>query len=222
MTAKYLPHSTPKVRPNLSLNTLRAISGFWVTPLTFWFLLAHCTYTSALSSVKLFPMTMRSFHCVFSLSHCQYELYKRSFVLRILFAEAYWLYLLYFYITATYCSFISCFIFVFSVYSMFDHNGVFLSCVSCNKMFIYLLTYLVKKSQPSILATWPKRSLLCLFSNVSVKMSSTVIPFLTFVANSAYGAMPFQPQGHWALDHRALLAAFCGCQKRSTARWRPQ
>jgi len=30
--------------------------------------------------------------------------------------------------------------FVFSVYSMFYHDGIRLSCVSCNKRFTYLLT----------------------------------------------------------------------------------
>jgi len=42
---------------------------------------------------------------VFSLStHRQYELYKRSFVLRALPDKAYWLYFLYFQITVPYCS----------------------------------------------------------------------------------------------------------------------
>jgi len=35
------------------------------------------------------PTKLRSFHYVFSLPLCQYELYKRSFVLRIVFDEAY-------------------------------------------------------------------------------------------------------------------------------------
>jgi len=39
--------------------------------------------------------------------------------------------LLFSYITAPYCWFIICFVFVFFVYSMFYHDGVCMSCVSC-------------------------------------------------------------------------------------------
>jgi len=46
----------------------------------------HCIHQ--LLPVKTFPMKLCPSHCVFSLPHCQYELYKRSFVLRILFCEA--------------------------------------------------------------------------------------------------------------------------------------
>jgi len=47
-------------------------------------------------------------------------------------------YLLYFFITA---HLLDGFMLVFTVYSMFYHDGICLSCVSCNKRFTYLLTY---------------------------------------------------------------------------------
>jgi len=92
---------------NCSLNcfSMRTLNSIKVKDI------ALIVYILALSSCEIFPHETALLSLCFPsrLPLCQYELYKRSFVLRILSDEAYWLYLLYFYIIATYCSFISCF-----------------------------------------------------------------------------------------------------------------
>jgi len=74
-------------------------------------------------------MKLGSSHCVFSLPLCQYEHYKRCFVLRIVFDEAYRLCLLYFYITAPYCSFISCLSCLCSPFTLCSTTMAFVSHV---------------------------------------------------------------------------------------------
>jgi len=48
----------------------------------------HCIH-QLLAPEKILPMKLRASNCIFALPQCHYNLYKRSFVLRSLFEEAY-------------------------------------------------------------------------------------------------------------------------------------
>ena len=48
----------------------------------------HCIH-QLLPPEKILPMKLRSTNCIFSLPQCHYNLYKRSFVVRRLFEDAY-------------------------------------------------------------------------------------------------------------------------------------
>jgi len=48
----------------------------------------HCIY-QLLPPEKTLPMKLRASNCIFALPQCHYSLYKRSFVLRSLFEDAY-------------------------------------------------------------------------------------------------------------------------------------
>jgi len=48
----------------------------------------HCIH-QLLPPEKILPMKLRASNCIFALAQCHYNLYKRSFVLRSLFEDAY-------------------------------------------------------------------------------------------------------------------------------------
>jgi len=48
----------------------------------------HCIH-QLLPPEKILPMKRRASNCIFSLPQCHYNLYKRSFVVRTLFEDAY-------------------------------------------------------------------------------------------------------------------------------------
>ena len=48
----------------------------------------HCIH-QLLPPEKILPMKLRASNCIFALPRCQFNLYKRSFVLRSLFEDAY-------------------------------------------------------------------------------------------------------------------------------------
>ena len=48
----------------------------------------HCIH-QLLPPEKILPMKLRAYNCIFALPQCDYNLYKRSFVLRSLFEDAY-------------------------------------------------------------------------------------------------------------------------------------
>jgi len=48
----------------------------------------HCIHQLLLPE-KILPMKPRTTNCIFALPQCHYNLYKRSFVLRYLFGDAY-------------------------------------------------------------------------------------------------------------------------------------
>jgi len=48
----------------------------------------HCIH-QLLPPEKIVPMKLRATNCIFALPQCHYNLYKRSFVLRYLFGDAY-------------------------------------------------------------------------------------------------------------------------------------
>ena len=48
----------------------------------------HCVH-QLLPPEKILPMKLRASNCIFALPQCHYNLYKRSFVLRSLFEDAY-------------------------------------------------------------------------------------------------------------------------------------
>jgi len=83
-----------------------------------------CHYISSFL-LLIFPMKLRSFHCVFPSGRVNVNSINV------------------FLCTQKFCSTKPTdsvfFVFVFSVYSMFYHDGVCLSCDSCNKRFTYLL-----------------------------------------------------------------------------------
>ena len=94
----------------------------------------HCIH-QLLPPEKILPMKLRASNCIFALPRCQFNLYKRSFVLRSLFEDAYYdcmqKILLYFYTILT--TMLLCYFFCF--FSMaFDR-------CSLND---YVLTYLLK------------------------------------------------------------------------------
>jgi len=49
----------------------------------------HCIYQLLPPEKKTLPMKLRASNCIFALPQCHYNLYKRSFVLRSLFEDAY-------------------------------------------------------------------------------------------------------------------------------------
>ena len=48
----------------------------------------HCIH-QLLPTEKILPMKLRASNCIFALPRCHFNLYKRSFVLRSLFEDAY-------------------------------------------------------------------------------------------------------------------------------------
>jgi len=51
-------------------------------------ILEHCIH-QLLPPEKILPMKLRASNCIFALPRCHFNLYKRSFVLRSLFEDAY-------------------------------------------------------------------------------------------------------------------------------------